>query len=160
MGSLLSNYIFQIALWVLVGFVIGIILALIISGLSSRSRSRRDRSTELRTKGITRKSSGFGETLAVERSSPSCVEKLFLTQILFLPRSMNTWPGIHAIGPPGWAFPLQPHLETRPSRCKLHRLRMPLPANLQTENRSFLLLSRHLTHLCPTPLASLFPSLL
>ena len=51
MGSLLSNSVFQIALWVLIGFVFGIILALIISGLANRSRSRRDRSTALRTKG-------------------------------------------------------------------------------------------------------------
>ncbi len=51
MGSLLANSVIQIVLWILLGFVVGIILASIISGFANRSRSRRARSTELRTKG-------------------------------------------------------------------------------------------------------------
>ena len=51
MESLLSNPVIRDTIWVLVGFVLGVILALIISGFANRSRSRRARSTELRTKG-------------------------------------------------------------------------------------------------------------
>jgi hypothetical protein len=51
MESLLSNTAIQIAIGGLVGLVFGVILALIISGFANRSRSRRARSTELRTKG-------------------------------------------------------------------------------------------------------------
>jgi hypothetical protein len=51
MGSLFSNSYFQIALWVVVGFILGIIMALLITGLANRTKSRRSRSTELRTKG-------------------------------------------------------------------------------------------------------------
>jgi hypothetical protein len=47
----LSNSVIQIAIGALVGFVFGVILMLIISGFANRSRSRRARSTELRTKG-------------------------------------------------------------------------------------------------------------
>ena len=51
MGPIINNSIFQIGFWVLIGFVFGIILALFISGFTKRSRSRRDRPTELGTKG-------------------------------------------------------------------------------------------------------------
>jgi hypothetical protein len=51
MEYLLSNSVIRIAIWVLVGLVFAVSLVLIISGFANRSRSRRARSTELRTKG-------------------------------------------------------------------------------------------------------------